>query len=434
METSELSDHVNSMDIRNSCRTCLQPNIHLESVFESYFDNLQFSKVLMLCAPISVDEQDGLSPQICEGCRINTINAYKFQQQCILSDKNIRIIIESQIKNDISAIKSIKTEDLEVLVDPGDHDDFTQKIVTTLDVETTNENEVMLTDALKQLDSEFESETSSISAHDNSSDSSSNSSSEASEAEDEEYGDDGAKSDKIKSFPCQSCNKSFKSSTKLSRHFKNRHQSMKKSQQLQDDDEDDDSDDSKKIYTCDVCPKTFKKPSLLARHVKVHDPNKRPFECQKCDKRFPSQVALVRHDILHSDLVERSKIHRVEPQEFVCVICARSFKSPESLSSHIKAHKSTSEEVHDYPCKICSEIFPTFTEIIRHSKNHIENATHQCAICNRMFAVGDELIDHMLRHKGLKPHQCHICEKSFLKLHKLNVHLRTHSDDKVSNY
>lgn len=45
--------------------------------------------------------------------------------------------------------------------------------------------------------------------------------------------------------------------------------------------------------------------------------------------------------------------------------------------------------------------------------------------------VGDELIDHFLRHKGMKPHQCPVCEKSFLKLHKLNVHMRTHSDDKV---
>lgn len=30
----------------------------------------------------------------------------------------------------------------------------------------------------------------------------------------------------------------------------------------------------------------------------------------------------------------------------------------------------------------------------------------------------------------MKPHECPICKKSFVKVHKLNVHMRIHNDEK----
>jgi hypothetical protein len=225
-------------------------------------------------------------------------------------------------------------------------------------------NDVMLTE-IKPLDEEYESETPNNS-HD----------------DDDDDSDD-----------------SMSTSENKSNRKSNRRIRKSKSAGSEDNESSDDDDDTNKSFVCDACPKRFKKPSLLARHVKTHDPQKRPHECSKCQKRFPSQVALVRHDILHSELVERSKINRAEPQDFICVICANTFKSSDLLSSHLKTHKNqfNDEEV---ACKLCNEIFTNFTDIARHSKNHIENATHQCAICNKLFVVGDELIDHFLRHKG----------------------------------
>jgi uncharacterized Zn-finger protein len=186
-----------------------------------------------------------------------------------------------------------------------------------------------------------------------------------------------------------------------------------------------------KSYKCEVCSKKFKKLSLLSRHRRTHDNVKKPHECSKCQKRFPSEVALVRHDIIHSDLVERSKIERSEEQDFICVICNSQFKSHDLLTIHHKTHKTMLGDSQDILCKLCMNSYPTFTDILRHSRNHIENATHQCIICNKLFVLNDEAIDHFLRHKGQKPHKCPICDKSFLKLHKLNNHMKTHSDDKV---
>ena len=407
---------ISAQDIATSCRTCLLTSSNLESLFETFFENSPLSKILNQINPNlnQIERDDKLSHQICEECRTNAINAYKFQQMCFVNDKRIRTLIESQMKFDIDT--QIKREETGSETQQ-DELSLLDKIETSLDInmQSNNSTDVMLTE-LKPIEEDFDSETPDMSNED--SDEVSSSASES--------------SDKREKYNCDSCNKQFSSRRKLEGHLKSIHKS--KSVGSEDNESsDDDDDDTMKTFACDSCPKKFKKASLLARHIKTHDPNKRPHECAKCQKRFPSQVALVRHDILHSDLMERSKIPRDEPQNFSCVICGRAFKSHESLSSHLKSHRSKTSEEEEFVCKLCNDVFPTFSDITRHSKNHIENSTHQCAICNKLFVVGDELIDHFLRHKGMKPHQCPVCEKSFLKLHKLNVHMRIHSDDKVSS-
>lgn len=414
----EISLEISALDIATSCRACLLTSNNLASLFESLFDDIPLSEILNQINPnlnrISQEEVPKLSHQICEECQINAVNAYKFQRMCSDNDRRIRKLIETQMKFEIDT--TIKTEE-----EPGNETNqedinLLEKIESSLDInlQINHNNDVMLTE-LKPIEEEFESETLDMSNEDSDSMSSSSSESE----------------NKAKKYNCDSCDKQFSSSRKLESHLENTHR-KDKSVGSDDNETSDEDDETIKAFSCDLCPKKFKKPSLLARHIKTHDPNKRPHECAKCQKRFPSQVSLVRHDILHSELVERSKIPRSEPQDFSCVICGRSFKSHESLTSHLKSHKSKSSEKEEYVCKLCLDVFSTFSDIIRHSKNHIENATHQCAICLKLFVIGDELIDHFLRHKGMKPHKCPICEKSFLKLHKLNVHMRIHSDDKVS--
>lgn len=407
---------ISAIDVNITCRTCLQSPDYLESLFETKFDDSPLADLLIQVNPSlpRVDQEDKLSRQICAECRNALISAYKFQQLCMENDVKIRQHIDQQIKIDVH--DTFKTEDQSLAEIQSD----LTLIDPTLDIALQNDsNDVMLTE-LKPLDDEFESET-----QENSND------------EDDSMGDSDDSSDsesEMKPLNCETCNASFNSSSKLERHIRRTHQARKsKSAGSEDNESSDEDDDMAKLYTCDTCPKKFKKQSLLARHIKTHDPNKRPHECQKCNKRFPSQVSLVRHSVIHSELVERSKINRPEAQDFSCVICGRAFKSSESLSTHLKTHKGKSEEDQEYECKICHDVFPTFTDILRHSKNHIENATHKCAICSKLFVVGDELIDHFLRHKGMKPHQCPVCEKSFLKLHKLNVHMRIHSDDKVND-
>lgn len=372
------------IDIKSLCRTCLQPSPNLESLFETLFDNSTLSKLLVQVTPslINPSFDDKLSNYICGECRSNAINAFKFQQMCVDSERRIRSLIDGEMTFE----NEIKTEV------GGDISQDGLSMMGKLEATFGNDlqgdsSDVLLTELkpIEEDDDEFD--------NDDTDSSESNS------------GSDDDDVNRIKKYNCDSCSREFRSARKLEQHVMNEHQ-RSKSAGSEDNESSEDDDETAKIFTCDSCPKRFKKPSLLARHIKTHDPNKRPHECSKCQKRFPSQVALVRHDILHSELVERSKINRPEAQ-FSCVICSRLFKSPESLSCHLKTHKNKSPEDQEYTCKLCHDVFPTFTDITRHSKNHLENATHQCAICNKLFVVSDELIDHFLRHKGTRSNLVH---------------------------
>ena len=375
---------LSAVDVKNSCRTCLLPSLDLESIF-SYHNDLQLARILMNCVPINISENDGLSANICTECKVSTINAYKFQQICITSDRQIRILIDKEIHEDLSSTSHIKIE--KGLESDGED---TGKIEPSLAVTIINNDLSAILENSEEIhDSEEFDEQSSISNYNSDGGDSGDSSGKDLDAD---VTTDKTQKNKSRRYECDLCEKEFKSTSKLARHIK-QHKKHKK----EDDDSGSDSDEDKnRRYDCNDCSKTFKKPSLLARHVKVHDPNKKPHECDKCQKRFPTQVALVRHDILHSDIVERSIIPRTEPQDFVCVVCPRTFKSPDSLSTHIKAHKPD-VNLTEYCCRICNESFLSLHDLVKHAKNHIENATHQCVVCNRMFTMGDELIDHMLR-------------------------------------
>ena len=102
----------------------------------------------------------------------------------------------------------------------------------------------------------------------------------------------------------------------------------------------------------------------------------------------------------------------------------------------MKSHREELADKTIIPCKICNRVYPKLANAIRHSKLHVENATHQCVHCGRQFGFGDDFIDHMLRHNQFKPHACDFpgCKKSFMKVHKLKIHRATHNQNAEKLY
>lgn len=363
---------VTTIDIKNVCRTCLLPSSDLEVIFTVYFENDSITKILSDVGKIEIKIDDNLSNYICQNCKQTAINAYRFQQMCLESDRSLRILVgncdQDVIENETKPIEE-DTVAGNILVEKLIEDD--DDLLEDMHDDIIYEEETDDTDGEEEdLDG------------------------------DEESSEDNESSELI--FSCTECSKLFNSNEKLKKHVAKQHEAQKQADEEEDDSEDtDDEKGSKNKWACKECDKVYKRKNILDRHRRfTHGYVKRPHRCLKCDKAFPYSSALTRHEILHSDIVERSKLKR-DDHIFVCVICAREFNLPELLTSHLKSHKTKGgDDEQQFTCKLCHDDFSSYSEILRHSKNHIENATHQCSICNKLLSIGDELIDHFLRHKG----------------------------------
>lgn len=161
--------------------------------------------------------------------------------------------------------------------------------------------------------------------------------------------------------------------------------------------------------------------------------------------RFWDAVKLERHSYIHTNEFNDSKIVHPEGHAFVCVVCLEQHENYDDSLEHMKSHRDELVNAVSIACRLCDRKYPKLANLIRHSKLHVENATHQCLHCERQFGFGDDFIDHMLRHNQFKPHACDYpgCKKSFLKAHKLRVHQATHNQnadkliyqcDKVRNF
>lgn len=192
-------------------------------------------------------------------------------------------------------------------------------------------------------------------------------------------------------------------------------------------------------YICPTCEKLFETPSKLQRHLRVHKNRPqhginmhRPYSCSHCDMRFWDKVKLQRHLIIHSEAFHNSKIAHPEDYLFTCVICLEKIPNYEECMLHMRNHRNDCDESKGIACKLCPKVYPKIVNLIRHSKIHEENATHQCIHCGRRMGFGDDLIDHFLRHENFKPFVCDmpLCGKKFVKIHKLRHHMETHMEPK----
>lgn len=195
-------------------------------------------------------------------------------------------------------------------------------------------------------------------------------------------------------------------------------------------------------HECEACGKRVETPSKLQRHLRVHDKQSkaylginqhRPIECPDCNLRFWDNVKMQRHQVIHSEAFEQSKISHPEGFLFTCVICLEKVPSFEECIDHMKSHGDVNSE---RACQLCSKVYPKLSNLIRHSKLHEENATHECIHCGKRLGMGDDLLDHLLRHQGFKPFVCEFpsCGKRFPKSHRLKQHMSSHDDNPTKNF
>ncbi|XP_063927353.1 zinc finger protein 235-like [Zophobas morio] len=179
----------------------------------------------------------------------------------------------------------------------------------------------------------------------------------------------------------------------------------------------------KKTFTCDICQNTFKTSTDFVAHaVAEHHLDAktvRPFRCSLCPKRFACATNLPRHLQYHKS--ERSH---------VCTFCGKGFKTRNDLGIHEKLHLNKKE----YECEECLKRFNTHKDLRTHRFIvHTDPSVwpHVCEFCSKRFPTKTNFDAHVRRHKNERPFACHLCDKKFVVNSSLQKHFLAHSNQRA---
>uniref|UniRef100_A0A3Q3WCL0 C2H2-type domain-containing protein n=1 Tax=Mola mola TaxID=94237 RepID=A0A3Q3WCL0_MOLML len=207
------------------------------------------------------------------------------------------------------------------------------------------------------------------------------------------------------------------------------------------------------MYECHICGESFL--SLLSL-------SDRPYECKVC-RDANSLVSLEGQQNLHKDqkvleLEEELKDHfgtptkrrtylcgecgkslcdyrslcrhrmtHSEERPHGCQVCGRRFKLPWTLRQHEKIH---TDRERSYLCDVCCKMFLTSKQLQIHLRTHTNEKPYHCGECGKGFTTKGPLTIHMRVHTGETPYRCPDCGWSFKRKCHLDNHMRVHSGNK----
>nr|CAD7397039.1 unnamed protein product [Timema poppensis] len=208
-------------------------------------------------------------------------------------------------------------------------------------------------------------------------------------------------------FLCDLCGKSFKHLTNLRSHKRSHLDSSRKNRQV-----------------CDLCGKGFRSRFHLSEHMNIHN-GLRPYPCPVCSKSFAKKIQLRQHSSAH-----------LGTQPFKCPTCGVAFNRRGNMTQHLKRH----EQERKYVCRVCLMEFISLGAVLAHRKKHTQEEVEQslrqkvgddleehafkCKVCGKFLAKKDTLEIHMRSHSGEKLFGCSVCGKRLSNKGSLNYHMR----------
>ena len=157
---------------------------------------------------------------------------------------------------------------------------------------------------------------------------------------------------KLKYYKCNICHTSFLSKKDFIEHYNSAHKKEKriKLRELL-------AKNNLLSHKCEICQKLFRSEIKLKQHGIWH--GERKYKCDICHVMFPTQGFLNSH---------RSQKHF--PKIYSCRWnCGQTFNNPSNRSSHERAEHYLSEQIDEYKCSTCFEVFQSRSQFMQHRKN-----------------------------------------------------------------
>ncbi|KAJ8706384.1 hypothetical protein PYW08_011010 [Mythimna loreyi] len=185
-----------------------------------------------------------------------------------------------------------------------------------------------------------------------------------------------------------------------------------------------------KVYPCKDCDKVFSAKGSLKNHRQRSHPTLIR-ECKICHKVISSWMALRAHLATHTadsglgfqcsecpkrfkyshSLAKHSDTHLEKIH--ACADCPKKFGSQALLKMHMKTHERMLRGA-TYRCTYCAKGFFESYSLQVHERTHRNERPYTCDICNTSFGTNSSLKRHVkVSHNTAKPYQCSVCRRNF---------------------
>lgn len=250
---------------------------------------------------------------------------------------------------------------------------------------------------------------------------------------------------KDRPYKCRECPQSFSSGAELNRHSE-MHQEKQFTCSTPDcnrkfQDQKSLQNHIRKIHEkggelkCSICAIFWGNAEELLAHMDQQHSQNALHECSICGWMSSNEKSLKRH--VKDRHMEAGK---VEDQQVVCELCGQEFQNKSTCANH---KKRKHENPGQFYCSTCQKTFSTAYALKIHSKVHEKPKEWFCLTCSKVFEVQDEYKKHMLSHRAEsagesvketkykdKPMNCTICGLNTRGKWWLDVHMRSHTNER----